>query len=313
MKNRSDFESAIVAHALRDAPLEACGAVVRHNAERVEAVPIKNVAPDPANFFRLEAAPYLELFQSGKIVAIYHSHAAGKNGFSEADRVGAEETKIPAYLYEVETDTITAYTPTGYRAPILGRTYLPGVNDCYSLVRDYLAENGITSVPLIPRNSEDMVAGLSNMRDLWLEAGFHRVAEATKPLDVILMTMRSSTGRPNHMAVMTKDHTMLHQLLGKPSRWTFQRFLGRGMRNSFCATRAKGKPLAAVTTPRIPQRPRPGARGAGTGHQYPCSQSSPYTERSARPWAARRGNYASRAPRRPSGPSRPTRGSSTGT
>lgn len=77
---------AILAHALRDSPYEACGLLCGAEQNGIlrgtTIVPVPNIAPDPAHHFYMDEAALvrvmLDLSARGLIlVGIYHSHPQG--------------------------------------------------------------------------------------------------------------------------------------------------------------------------------------------------------------------------------------------
>ncbi|AZQ94379.1 NlpC/P60 family protein [Moraxella catarrhalis] len=80
----------------------------------------------------------------GEIQAIVHSHPNGNAEPSEVDRVQMGihgiDWVICAFGYHAGGEQyfdVKCHKPKAYQAPLLGREYHHGVQDCYSLVRDY--------------------------------------------------------------------------------------------------------------------------------------------------------------------------------
>ncbi len=211
MKNRNIWELAICDHGRRAAPDEACGVIAENAAGFLEAYPMQNIHPDPEHFFLMAPAEYLPLKKTGKVRAYYHSHATGPAVFSEPDKVISEETQLPCYLYAVETDELAAYTPTGWHPPLEGRLYMPGVNDCFSLVRDFLQTEMGIETELPERNSEMGLRGIPDMAGLITRNGFVRQTGRPQRGDVLVMHMRPCDSAPNHIGVFVGDGNFLHQ------------------------------------------------------------------------------------------------------
>lgn len=115
-------------------------------------------------------------------------------------------------------------------APILGRPFIHGILDCYSLVRDVfrlgydgMAEQGI-KWPLKPVTLPDVARSDGwwndgkNLYEDWLKpAGFVEITAATaKAGDGFLMKIRSD--RLNHAGVLISDNEILHHLPTRLSR-----------------------------------------------------------------------------------------------
>lgn len=221
MKNRSGWETAITVHAKAVAPREACGAIVESVSGKLEALPLRNVHPSPERNFLMDGEEWGKLMAGGKVRAYYHSHPDGPAEFSEPDKVLSEETGLPCYLYDVASDTLSAYAPSGWHPPLEGRLYMAGVNDCFTLVRDWHRENTGIELALPPRTSEMMLRGVPGlMEHIEQNALVRMTTDPPRPQrgDVLLMHLRGSTSAPNHCAVHIGAGEILHQLLGHPSR-----------------------------------------------------------------------------------------------
>ncbi|HHV0246285.1 TPA: C40 family peptidase, partial [Escherichia coli] len=81
----TETESAILAHALRCAPAESCGFVVRA-PEGERYFPCVNISGEPEDYFRMAPEDWLQAEMQGEIVALVHSHPGGLPWLSEADR-----------------------------------------------------------------------------------------------------------------------------------------------------------------------------------------------------------------------------------
>ena len=91
---------------------------------------------------------------------------------------------------------------------LLGRQWEYGVNDCFSLVRDYFRLRGI-EIPNFERPAD-----LETCESIFLQqakaCGFVEVEFAMrKPGDVLIM--RLGTTAPMHAAILLKDEQILHQ------------------------------------------------------------------------------------------------------
>ena len=123
------IKAAIIAHARRDYPREACGVIVNK-----EYIPCTNIAADDAQF---EICP-IDLVgagSEGKIKAYVHSHPDGSCKPSMPDRVQMNLHGLPWVI--TNGVDVELHKPDDYKAPLLGREYHHGLMDCYTLVQDY--------------------------------------------------------------------------------------------------------------------------------------------------------------------------------
>lgn len=139
MKLTEHTKRLIHAHAKSAYPNECCGLIIDG-----QYYPCDNVAPNPTQAFEIDPLDMLEMEDKGQIQAIVHSHPNGNAEPSEIDRVqmGLHGVRwvICGFGYHadgVEYFDVKCHKPKAYQAPLLGREYYHGVQDCYSLVRDY--------------------------------------------------------------------------------------------------------------------------------------------------------------------------------
>jgi cell wall-associated NlpC family hydrolase len=117
-------------------------------------------------------------------------------------------------------DSWHTFGPSGYVAPLLGREFVHGVHDCYALIRDwYEQERGIT-LPDFERNERWWeTKGASLYLDNYRAAGFIDVGRDAEPQagDVLLMTVLSKHGEPNHAGVYLGGGQFLHHTANRLS------------------------------------------------------------------------------------------------
>lgn len=205
----SDF----CAHAAAEHPKEACGALVTA-AGRDRYVPCRNVADCPEETFALEPADYLRASETGEILAVCHSHPDGPATPSQADRSACEASGLPWYILSWPAAELYRIEPVGYEAPLIGRPFVHGVHDCYSLVRDYYRRELAIELPDFPRAELWWEKGYNLYAENFKKAGFCTVEDLQKH-DVILMQVQASV--TNHAAVHLGDSIILHHLYGRLS------------------------------------------------------------------------------------------------
>ncbi|WP_312994951.1 C40 family peptidase [Achromobacter animicus] len=236
--------AAMRRHAEEVYPAECVGFVVSHSDGREIYVRGQNVADAPDAGFVTRPDDWAAAEDMGAVVAFVHSHPDNTASPSEADLVACEAMAervgaMPWYIVEVRKDigqeapqalAIEAFSPSGYRAPLLGRTFHHGVLDCYSVIRDFHAREMGISIPDFHRADGWWEGDEEVYLDNFAAAGFRPLAvgETVQRGDVILMNHLAK--RTNHGAVYLGDGrlserpdlfpmqgTMLHHLYGRLS------------------------------------------------------------------------------------------------
>lgn len=207
--------SAALEHAIREMPREACGLVVAKDGV-VEYRPCRNLAETEIEFI-LDPADYARAEDEGEILAIVHSHPNASANPSQADRVACERSGLPWWIVSVPGGVWRDIAPSGYRAPLVGREFSYGVNDCWSLIRDWYREDCALELMDFERPEKWWERGGNMYVENYERAGFRRLAEG-EPLergDIIMMQIRSKV--PNHAGVYLGDGKILHHLQGRLS------------------------------------------------------------------------------------------------
>ena len=145
---------AIRAHAVREFPREACGLLVVVRG-REQYIACRNLAGNAGHFI-LSSRKVLPKPKTGVESAPAVRAIPMPNGPatpSEADRTACRGERASSGIScpvswraggQPEAGEIVTLAPCGYEAPLVGREFPHGVNDCYQLVRDwYRRERGI--------------------------------------------------------------------------------------------------------------------------------------------------------------------------
>lgn len=208
------LKDKIISHAWDDFPNECCGLIVQDMMDGgIHYVRLPNISPDPKNSFEIDPQEYAEIEYSFGILAIVHSHPNGEPLPSEVDKVqmglhgvdwvivGLGHTPTGAKYCDIKT-----HKPTAYTSPLLGREYHHGVQDCYSLVRDYYERELGIELPDFARvdewweNADHEPLYENNFK----KAGFEVITGTPQKHDVILCRV-GRTHHINHALVFIGD------------------------------------------------------------------------------------------------------------
>ncbi len=212
----SMITAAILEHARAEYPKESCGLIVLKKKDGVY-IPCRNISEDPAMFV-IHPEDYLAAEKQGQITTIVHSHPDANATPSEADRVACEASGLPWCIVGITNaapPTWHTFVPTGYKAPLIGRSFVHGILDCYTLIQDWYFQEVGAHLPHFPRAVEWWKKGDNLYLDHFGDAGFVEAAGPLQRGDVILMQVLSDV--PNHAAVYLGDDLMLHHLQNRLS------------------------------------------------------------------------------------------------
>ena len=209
-----ELKDIILAHAKIEFPREACGLLVICKGKEIY-FPCRNLAENQ-NDFIMDPEHYAMAEEIGDVVGVVHSHPNASAKPSQADLVSCEASGLPWYILSLPSETWETIEPTGYEAPLVGRQFVHGVLDCYSLIRDwYRKERGIELVDF-ERREEWWNKGDNLYLDNFRKAGFEPVdVKDIQAGDVILMQIGARV--VNHAAVYLGRDMMLHHLMNRLS------------------------------------------------------------------------------------------------
>lgn len=219
----------IVDHAKEVYPQECCG-IITLDGQYFEC---RNVHPEPESHFKMHKEDYNEF--RGNIKAIVHSHPDATSKLSPADRVYMEYANLPYVICALPAEEFGVYAPTGYKAPLVGRTFIHGVLDCYGLIKDFYDRELGIDIPNFERSDRwwENPENDSLYENHFEEAGFVKITDGSLNYgDVIICSVGDVNHFPNHALIYLGENgllksennpcigtaLMLHHLYGRKSQ-----------------------------------------------------------------------------------------------
>jgi proteasome lid subunit RPN8/RPN11 len=199
--------TAALEHAAACQPMESCGVIVADGA----FLPVPNLANEHGHFI-MDRRAFCHINISRKVTAIVHSHVAYPAVAGETDRVMCEKSGLPWIIVSWPDGHWCSIEPEGFEAPLVGREWAWGSNDCFGLMRDALkAFTGIV-VPDYDRDWMFWRDGGNDIVEKFASTGYVAMPKGTKPrqCDVFAMAFRGDV--VNHLAMFLEPDKILHQL-----------------------------------------------------------------------------------------------------
>ncbi len=204
-------------HAEKEYPNEVVG-LVDYNEKYI---PLRNHHPEPKNNWRIHPRTLVSHMKKG-IKAVIHSHTNDIWAPSKKDMEAQIRLNIPFGIIICNKNgagNVLWWGDQVPKIPLLGRPYISGVYDCYSIIRDYYYEKGIY-LNSYPHNDEwweyeheenFIVKNFEKENFIKLDTD-----EKPKEGDVFIMKLRSKV--PNHCGLYTGGDNIIHHLSNVLSR-----------------------------------------------------------------------------------------------
>ena len=210
------WKDAALKHAKEQDPRESVGVLIVIKGKE-QYYPCNNLSTYSQQCFILDPEDYVKADALGEITAIVHSHPVTPPSPSQADKVSCEQSGLKWHIVNPKTETWGYCEPTGYKPPLIGRQWVWGVTDCWSLVRDYYKENK----NIILRDWERPTTPEEFIKNPMFEkcaadTGFAELKPDDKLQNGDLLFMSILANGLNHVAVFI-DGDVLHHLADRLS------------------------------------------------------------------------------------------------
>ena len=204
------WKDAALKHAKEQDPRESVGVLIVIKGKE-QYYPCNNLSTYSQQCFILDPEDYVKADALGEITAIVHSHPVTPPSPSQADKVSCEQSGLKWHIVNPKTEMWGYCEPTGYKPPLIGRQWVWGVTDCWSLVRDYYKEQH--NIQLLdyerPTTPQDFLD--NPLFEQYAErTGFRELNkdEKLQKGDVLLMSILHPT--LNHVAIFLGDEILHH-------------------------------------------------------------------------------------------------------
>lgn len=205
----------ILQHAKERDPQEMCGLIHvvkgKHRYYRCA-----NIALTPDEHFIMDPADYAAAEDLGEIIAVVHSHPTTRPDPSPADQLSCNRTGLPWVIVNPKTEQWGYCEPCDYELPYVGRQFVFGIVDCYTLLRDWYRREWGLMLDDFPRRDRFWERGENLYVDNFKSQGFRQVSlDELQRGDGILMQLGADL--PNHGAIYLGDQQILHHVQGRLS------------------------------------------------------------------------------------------------
>ena len=210
------WKDVALAHAKEQDPKESCGLLIDIKGKE-KYFACKNLSNWSNQCFIIDPVDYAKAEDSGKILAVIHSHPTTQPIASQADMISCEDGNLPWHIVNPKTEEWGYYEPSGYKPPLIGRHWVWGITDCWSLVRDWYKEtrNIILRDWERPITPEEFIADPMFERCAW-RTGFRQLRPEEKLENGDLLFMSILANGLNHVAIFI-DGDVLHHLADRIS------------------------------------------------------------------------------------------------
>ena len=221
---REDIKTEALAHAKEEFPKECVGlvAIIKGKQRYFKCT---NIAETPDEHFVLDGEEYAEVEEKGEVVACIHSHPKTNHLPSAADRVACEKSGLHWFVVNPQTELWGECKPSGFELAFVGREFVHGIVDCYTLIRDFYKKEFDILLNDYNRRDEWWHKGENMYLDNFSKEGFKEIDDSDLQYgDLFIMQLESPV--PNHGGIYIGDNLVLHHVQGRLSSRDVYKFGG---------------------------------------------------------------------------------------
>lgn len=198
-----ELKRKLIEIAVKSVPREMCGLLIRSaTTGEIAFKEVPNTHPSPMTHFRIDARAVAAVSIAGDYVeAFVHSHPDTAAEPSAEDVADMNLHGKPFVIVSARDREIRTWRPT--QVPLLGRAYIHGKQDCYTIIQDYYQrELGIT-LPDFDRAEHwwENADGESMYEDNFRAAGFTPVDIADMRKHDVVLCYWGATHHINHALI----------------------------------------------------------------------------------------------------------------
>ena len=108
------WKDVALAHAKEQDPKESCGLLIDIKGKE-KYFACKNLSNWSNQCFIIDPIDYAKAEDTGKILAVIHSHPTTQPIASQADMISCEDSKLPWHIVNPKTEQWGYYEPSGYK------------------------------------------------------------------------------------------------------------------------------------------------------------------------------------------------------
>ena len=212
------WKDIVLQHAQEESPQEICGLLTIYKGKE-KYFPCKNIAEDKGEYFILDPDDWIKAEDEGEVIAVIHSHPNHPPYPSDADLASCEYLDLPFYIVTPETEQWHHFKPSGYKKGLIGREWVWGVQDCWSLIHDWYAEKKNIKLKHWERPKSPKEFSNNPLFEYAASStGFIELENTVdlKEGDVLLMDT-TNTGKLNHVALYLGNQTILQHCVKRLS------------------------------------------------------------------------------------------------